>query len=148
MSMYPRRILDCRHQFPTYHICPSTPSSSSSSFFGNSLSIKFAQTPIYYTPKRSFYIVSGVFERFTEGSIKAVMFAQKEAKLLGENEVSTQHLLLGLVAEDRGQAGFLGYGITLDKACEAVKSIWKVDNDFGTGGKKMVLQVTWHFRIV
>ncbi|KAG9150872.1 hypothetical protein Leryth_003011 [Lithospermum erythrorhizon] len=62
------------------------------------------------------------------------MFAQKEAKLLGENEVSTQHLLLGLVAEDRGQDGFLGYGITLDKAREAVKSIWKVDNDFGTRG--------------
>ncbi|XP_008812476.2 chaperone protein ClpD2, chloroplastic [Phoenix dactylifera] len=68
--------------------------------------------------------VSAVFERFTERAIKAVVFSQREARALGADMVFTQHLLLGLVAEDRSPDGFLGSGITVDRAREAVRSIW------------------------
>ncbi|KAJ4973441.1 hypothetical protein NE237_006615 [Protea cynaroides] len=72
--------------------------------------------------------ISAVFERFTERAIKAVMFSQREAKALGKDMVFNQHLLLGLVAEDRSPDGFLGSGITIDKAREAVGSIWADDD--------------------
>uniref|UniRef100_A0A1J3F6P0 Chaperone protein ClpD, chloroplastic n=1 Tax=Noccaea caerulescens TaxID=107243 RepID=A0A1J3F6P0_NOCCA len=42
--------------------------------------------------------------------------------------VYTQHLLLGLIAEDRDPQGFLGSGITIDKARGAVWSIWDEAN--------------------
>lgn len=38
--------------------------------------------------------------------------------------VFTQHLLLGLIIEDRDRNGFLGSGIKIDKAREIVRSIW------------------------
>ncbi|KAJ6808550.1 uncharacterized protein M6B38_167445 [Iris pallida] len=72
--------------------------------------------------------VSAVFERFTERAIKAVVFSQREARALGKDMVFTQHLLLGLVAEEDGAAGspagFLSSGITLPRAREAARSIW------------------------
>lgn len=68
--------------------------------------------------------VSAVFERFTERAIKAVIFSQREAKALGCDMVFTQHLLLGLIAEDGGN-GFLGSGITMDQARHAVRTIWR-----------------------
>ncbi|XP_024971139.1 chaperone protein ClpD, chloroplastic [Cynara cardunculus var. scolymus] len=110
-------------------------SSSSSSYFGVSLSHELSKSMNNYTLSRkrrgSFYIVSGVFERFTERAIKAVMFSQREAKALGKDMVYTQHLLLGLIAEDRAPGGFLESGITIDAAREAVRSIW--DDDGGLG---------------
>ncbi|KAK7282161.1 hypothetical protein RIF29_10746 [Crotalaria pallida] len=75
--------------------------------------------------KRRVLTVSAVFERFTERAIKAIMFSQREAKALGSDLVYTQHLLLGLVAEeDRSADGFLGSGVTVDKARDAVRGIW------------------------
>ncbi|CAD5185174.1 unnamed protein product [Musa acuminata subsp. malaccensis] len=68
--------------------------------------------------------ISAVFERFTERAIKAVIFSQREARALGQEMVFNQHLLLGLVAEDRGPGGFLGSGITIDRARKAVRTIW------------------------
>ncbi|PON71259.1 ClpA/B family [Parasponia andersonii] len=68
--------------------------------------------------------VSAVFERFTERAIKAVIFSQKEAKALGSDMVFTQHLLLGLIAEDNGN-GFFGSGITIHQARLAVRNIWR-----------------------
>lgn len=56
------------------------------------------------------------------------MFSQREAKALGKDMVFTQHLLLGLIAEDRGSDGFLSSGITIHLARQAVRSIWH-DND-------------------
>ena len=41
-----------------------------------------------------------MWQRFTERARRVVFFAQEEAGRLGENEVSTEHLLLGLVRED------------------------------------------------
>nr|CAD1820285.1 unnamed protein product [Ananas comosus var. bracteatus] len=75
--------------------------------------------------------VYAVFERFTERAIKAVVFSQREARALGREMVFTQHLLLGLVAEDRSPAGFLGSGITLDRARDAVLSIWPLSDGAG-----------------
>ncbi|KAH9770390.1 Chaperone protein ClpD [Citrus sinensis] len=46
--------------------------------------------------------------------------------------VFTQHLLLGLIAEDRHPNGFLESGITIDKAREAVVSIWHSTNNQDT----------------
>lgn len=68
-------------------------------------------------------IVSAVFERFTERAIKSVMLAQREAKALGKREVGTEQLLLGLIAEDRGSEGYLGSGVTIERAREAVKNL-------------------------
>lgn len=47
--------------------------------------------------------------------------------------VYPQHLLLGLIAEDRDPQGFLGSGVTVDKAREAVSSIWDKANSDDSG---------------
>lgn len=65
-----------------------------------------------------------MFERFTERAVKAVIFSQREAKSLGKDMVFTQHLLLGLIVEDRHPRGFLESGISIDAAREAVRAIW------------------------
>jgi len=41
-----------------------------------------------------------MWQRFTERARRAVFFAQEEAKQLGENNVNTEHLLLGLIREE------------------------------------------------
>lgn len=64
--------------------------------------------------------------------MKAVIFSQREAKSLGKDMVFTQHLLLGLIAEDRHPNRFLESGITIDKAREAVVSIWHSTNNQDT----------------
>jgi ATP-dependent Clp protease ATP-binding subunit ClpA len=43
---------------------------------------------------------SGTWSRFTEHARRVVFFAQEEAGRLGENYVSTEHLLLGIARED------------------------------------------------
>lgn len=116
-SIYPIRLIN-----------PSTPFSSS--FFSQ---FKARPFPSGSTARRrsKLRIVSEVFERFTERAIKAVIFSQREARALGRNMVFTQHLLLGLIAEEEQHRhlhptsnGFLGSGITIDQAREAVQSIW------------------------
>ncbi|BAT79060.1 hypothetical protein VIGAN_02186400 [Vigna angularis var. angularis] len=83
-------------------------------------------TPIRRTKKRRRALrVSAVFERFTERAIKAIVLSQREAKALGSELVYSQHLLLGLVAEeDRSSDGFLASGITVEKAREVVRGVW------------------------
>lgn len=130
-SYPPSRVTSSNTSTSTSSSCSSSYSSSSSSYFGISLSSK---TRISVSPKRaksnrSLYIVAGVFEKFTERAIKAVMFSQREAKALEVDMVYTQHLLLGLIAEDRGSGGFLDSGITIEMARQAVKSIWHSDAD-------------------
>eukprot|EP00249_Psilotum_nudum_P024238 c29129_g1_i1 orf=243-3248(+) len=68
-------------------------------------------------------VVTAVFERFTERAIKAVMFAQREAKAFGKSDVGTEHLLLGLIAEDRDSEGFLRSGVTIERARQALLSL-------------------------
>jgi ATP-dependent Clp protease ATP-binding subunit ClpC len=45
-----------------------------------------------------------VFERFTEPARQVVVLAQDEARGLGQAYLGTEHLLLGLIREDRGAA--------------------------------------------
>ncbi|WOG99329.1 hypothetical protein DCAR_0518677 [Daucus carota subsp. sativus] len=130
---------------PNYPFASSCSTSSScSSLFGNTLN--YVSIGVYKPSpplkKRSFEVVCGVFERFTERAIKAVMFSQKEAKGLGQKMVFTQHLLLGLIAEDRSPLGFLGSGVTIEKAREVVREVWsdeigdQKDNVKGGSGNK------------
>ncbi|KAK6147933.1 hypothetical protein DH2020_018845 [Rehmannia glutinosa] len=51
--------------------------------------------------------------------------------------VFTQHLLLGLIAEDRAPGGFLGSGISIDAAREAVQSLWQEDNQNDGNGESL-----------
>ncbi|XP_022736942.1 chaperone protein ClpD, chloroplastic-like [Durio zibethinus] len=115
----------------------SSISSSNSSCFGLSISRynNFVHVKHSHSRKRRKPVqISAVFERFTERAIKAVILSQREAKSLGKDMVFTQHLLLGLIGEDRDPNGFLGLGLKIDKAREVVRSIWQSSNhDSGEG---------------
>lgn len=104
----------------------SNSSFSSSSLFGVPISysrsfISRRGSPLSRGRRLS---ISSAFERFTERAINAVIYSQREAKALGRDMVFTQHLLLGLVKEDRSPAGFLDSGMTIDQARDAVRKIW------------------------
>jgi ATP-dependent Clp protease ATP-binding subunit ClpA len=45
-----------------------------------------------------------MFERFTEGARQVVVLAQDEARALKHNYIGTEHLLLGLLREEKGAA--------------------------------------------
>lgn len=64
-----------------------------------------------------------MWQRFTERARRVVFFAQEEAGKLGENYVSTEHLLLGLVRErDSVAARMLGkMGIALERVRDEVQ---------------------------
>jgi len=51
-----------------------------------------------------------MWQRFTESARKVIFYAQEEASRLGENYVSTEHLLLGVVRENDNAAAW-----TLDR---------------------------------
>ena len=63
-----------------------------------------------------------MFERFTERARKVVLLAQREAKLLHHNYIGTEHLLLGLIAENDGLAArtLKERNISLERAREEV----------------------------
>ncbi|MQL78586.1 hypothetical protein Taro_011016 [Colocasia esculenta] len=124
-SARPRAALDCHGRtrvLQAYPLRTSLPLSSSSSLCPRPLPTPRGVRCVRRGRRAA--TISAVFERFTERAIKAVIFAQKEARALGGDMVFTQHLLLGLIAEDRSTDGFLGSGITVDRAREAVRSIW------------------------
>ncbi|KAJ3697186.1 hypothetical protein LUZ61_000891 [Rhynchospora tenuis] len=91
--------------------------------------------PVFSPPRRRHYLhqqhkaqlkpIKAVYERFTERAVKALVFSQRESRALGKDMVFTQHLLLGLVAEEQSPVGFLGSGITIEDARKAVRAIWK-----------------------
>ncbi|GAV73406.1 LOW QUALITY PROTEIN: AAA domain-containing protein/Clp_N domain-containing protein/AAA_2 domain-containing protein/Frigida domain-containing protein/ClpB_D2-small domain-containing protein [Cephalotus follicularis] len=123
------------HQFYPFY------SSSYSSFFNISLSRIITTnnnngevSSFQYLRKRSkrktkrVIPISAVFDHFTERAIKSIIFSQREAKALGRDMVFTQHLLLGLIVEDRDPNGFLSSGINIDQARDAVRSIWHSDS--------------------
>jgi ATP-dependent Clp protease ATP-binding subunit ClpC len=66
-----------------------------------------------------------MFEYFTERSIKAVMFAQEEARRTGYNLVGTEHLLLGIIGEGSSIAAKVlrDLGITLEQARRTAEKI-------------------------
>jgi ATP-dependent Clp protease ATP-binding subunit ClpC len=57
-----------------------------------------------------------MFERFTDQSHQAVVLAQEEARRLNHDHVGTEHLLAGLLREERGAAAQVleSSGVTLD----------------------------------
>ncbi len=67
----------------------------------------------------------GMFGRFTERAQKSIMLAQEEAKKFNHNYVGTEHLLLGLMAEEQGIAAVTlkEMGVTLEKARKEVYDI-------------------------
>jgi ATP-dependent Clp protease ATP-binding subunit ClpC len=66
-----------------------------------------------------------MFERFTERSRRVVVLAQEESRLLGHNYIGTEHLLLGLLAEQEGVAAraLESLNVTLNAAREQVEEI-------------------------
>jgi ATP-dependent Clp protease ATP-binding subunit ClpC len=66
-----------------------------------------------------------MFERFTERARRVVVLAQEESRLLGHNYIGTEHLLLGLLAEQEGIAAraLESLNVTLTAAREQVIEI-------------------------
>ena len=66
-----------------------------------------------------------MFERFTPEARQVVVLAQDQARGLGHTQIGTEHLLLGLIAEETGAAGraFAQLGVTLDAARDAVMAL-------------------------
>lgn len=66
-----------------------------------------------------------MFERFTERARRVVVFAQEEARMLNQNYIGTEHLLLGLIREGEGVAAkaIESMGINLDDVRSQVESI-------------------------
>jgi ATP-dependent Clp protease ATP-binding subunit ClpC len=66
-----------------------------------------------------------MFERFTDRSRRVVVLAQEEARLLGHNHIGTEHLLLGLIAEEESVAArtLRALGVTLDAARDQVRQV-------------------------
>jgi ATP-dependent Clp protease ATP-binding subunit ClpC len=66
-----------------------------------------------------------MFERFTDRARNVVVLAQDEARLLNHNYIGTEHILLGLIREDKGLAAkaLESLGIGLDAVREQVEEI-------------------------
>jgi len=66
-----------------------------------------------------------MFERFTDRSRRVIVLAQEEARLLSHNYIGTEHLLLGLLADQEGDAArtLESLNITLDAARDQVRQI-------------------------
>lgn len=66
-----------------------------------------------------------MFERFTDGARRSVVFAQDEARRLDHNYIGTEHLLLALLREEEGVAAqaLADVGLTLDIARVRVESV-------------------------
>src|SRR5258708_25979869 len=67
----------------------------------------------------------GSFDRFTERARKVMQFAQEEAQRLQHNYIGTEHLLLGLLREEKGVAGkvLTGLGIEFDMPRQDVEGM-------------------------
>src|SRR5436190_1745924 len=77
-----------------------------------------------------------MWQRFTERARRVVFFAQEEAGRLGENYVSTEHLLLGLIREGEGLAGrvLAKLGVDLERTRREVMALQDNDSSSSGGG--------------
>jgi len=57
-----------------------------------------------------------MFERFTDRARRVVVLAQEQARLLNHNYIGTEHLLLGLIAEEEGVAAIALAELGIDLA--------------------------------
>ena len=66
-----------------------------------------------------------MFARFTEPARQVVVLAQDEAQALHHNYIGTEHLLLGLLREERGLAArvLASLGVAIEPARDQVRSI-------------------------
>jgi hypothetical protein len=66
-----------------------------------------------------------MFERFTDRARRSIVLAQEEARRLQHNYIGTEHVLLGLLAEETGVAAKAakGFGLTLPVGREDVLAI-------------------------
>ncbi|TML91013.1 MAG: hypothetical protein E6G06_11100 [Actinobacteria bacterium] len=63
-----------------------------------------------------------MFERFTERARRVIVLAREEARLLDHDHIGTEHLLLGVVADDGDAAGALAdLGLDLETARREVE---------------------------
>src|SRR5206468_7750615 len=88
-----------------------------------------------------------MWQRFTERARRVVFFAQEEAGRLGENYVSTEHLLLGLVRENDSVAARIldRMGVSLSRIrSEVERQVQRGDGKLGQdmqltpGGKRVI----------
>ena len=72
-----------------------------------------------------------MWQRFTERARKIVFYAQEEAGRLGENYVSTEHLLLGLVRENDSVAARIldRMGVSLTASARRSSGRWRGATD-------------------
>jgi len=63
-----------------------------------------------------------VFERFTERARQVVVLAQEEARILKHNYIGTEHVLLGLLREEKSLAALVlkSFDITVERVCAQV----------------------------
>ena len=80
-----------------------------------------------------------MWQRFTERARKVVFYAQEEAGQLGENYVSTEHLLLGLIREDDSVAAKLLDRLGLSRDLIRAEVLRHVTPGEGQSGKDMML---------
>ncbi|MCW5821262.1 MAG: hypothetical protein KIT34_00575 [Cyanobacteria bacterium TGS_CYA1] len=72
-----------------------------------------------------------MFERFTQGAIKSILLAQDECRRMGHHAVDSEHLFLGIIAEENGLAAhFLeARGLTLANARQLVEQVKRPDTN-------------------
>ena len=78
-----------------------------------------------------------MFGRFTEKAQKAILLAQEEAKRLKHNYVGTEHILLGLIAEESGvgASSLKEFGVSIENArAEVEKAVGKGDHESEIAG--------------
>ena len=76
-----------------------------------------------------------MFERFTPHARHVVVLAQEEARRLRHNYIGTEHILLGLIAEQDGVASrvLAGFGLSLEGARQEVTIIVRTGKREPTG---------------
>lgn len=72
-----------------------------------------------------------MFERFTQEAIKSILLAQEECRRMGHHAVDSEHLFLGIIAEETGlAANFLAMrGLTLSNARQLVEQVKRPDTN-------------------
>lgn len=72
-----------------------------------------------------------MFERFTQGAIKSILLAQEECRRMGHHAVDSEHLFLGIIAEETELAAqFLAMrGLTLSNARQLVEQVKRPDTN-------------------
>lgn len=80
--------------------------------------------------------MGSLFDKYTERAKRVLMFAQEESRRLNHDYIGTEHLLLGLVREEKGPAARIlsGMGVELVAVRDAVESITE-PGKFGAVGE-------------